>query len=256
MTGSVSVSRSFCATLTLLPHRCNLEKPLPAPFTERPRIGIRIYVRGNTKRFIFALVGELTNWQSKTRLKSAKLLKYIVVLCEEYLTMEAHKLLPSYIKALGFARDDHDKELENLLCEICELSGRYMAPESYVHYVLPRLRGDVDIVQFGVDSGTRCCVMTALRCMLEGSKASLIPPLLSELIETIVDPYVIDIESPLVHATALDLMNTLLSRVQGKGLAATEAHFQSTGRLKSMKETITKAFRYLLMSAKPDFLSF
>jgi hypothetical protein len=223
--------------------RCNLEKMLPPPFTERPRIGIRIYVRGNTKRFLFALVGELTNWQSKTRLKSAKLLKYIIILCEEYLTMEAYRLIPAYIKALGFAREDKDKDLEALLCEICELSGRYTAPESYVHYILPRLRCDVDVAQFGVDSATRCCVMTVLRCMLDGSKASLIPPLLPELIDVIVDPYVIDIESVNVHCNAIDLMNILLSKVQGRGLAATEAHFQTTGRLKSMKDSITKAFR-------------
>jgi hypothetical protein len=30
--------------------RINLDKPLPAPFKERPRIGIRLYVRGNTRR--------------------------------------------------------------------------------------------------------------------------------------------------------------------------------------------------------------
>jgi hypothetical protein len=36
--------------------RNNLSKPLPPPFKERPRIGIRMYVRGNTKRFLKALV--------------------------------------------------------------------------------------------------------------------------------------------------------------------------------------------------------
>jgi len=60
-------------------------KSLPAPFAERPRIGMRLYVRGNIKRFLSALVNELTNWLSKTRLKSANLLKVIVVLCEEHL---------------------------------------------------------------------------------------------------------------------------------------------------------------------------
>jgi hypothetical protein len=55
------------------------------PFTERPRIGMRLYVRGNSKRFLSALVNELTNWLSATRVKSAKLLKIIVVLCEVYM---------------------------------------------------------------------------------------------------------------------------------------------------------------------------
>jgi hypothetical protein len=223
--------------------RINLDKPLPSPFTERPRIGVRLYVRGNTKRFIFALVNELTNWQSKTRIKSARLLKYIIVLCEEYLTMEAYKLLPAYVKALGFARDDKDKELEGLMGEICELTGRYTAPDSYVHFILPRLKGDPDVAQFGVDSATRCNVMDVLRNLLEGSKASVIPPLLSDIVETLVDPFVIDVESVSVHKAALNLLNTLLTRVQGRALASTEAHFQATGRLKSLKDTITKAFK-------------
>ena len=104
--------------------RINLDKPLPKPFTERPRIGVRLYVRGNTKRFLFALVNELTNWLSATRLKSARLLKLVVALCEEHLTMEAHSLLPSFVKALSFAREDSDRELYFTLLEVYELLGR------------------------------------------------------------------------------------------------------------------------------------
>ena len=110
-----------------------------------------MYVRGNTKRFLFALVNELTNWLSATRLKSARLLKMIVVLCEEHLTMEAHSLLPSFIKALSFAREDNDRDLYFVLLEVYELLGRYMHPEAYLHYILPRLRGDPEVVR---DSST------------------------------------------------------------------------------------------------------
>jgi hypothetical protein len=228
--------------------RCNLDKPLPSPFTEHPRIGIRIYTRGNTKRFIFALVGELTNWQSKTRLKSANLLKMVTVLCEEYLTMEMHRLLPSYIKALQYARDDGDKELEAVLCEVFELAGRYTAPDSYVHYILPRLRGDVEVTQFNMDAASRCCVIDVLKCFVDGSKNSLIPPYLSEIIDVIVDPFVIDPTSNSLHGSALGLLAMVLTKVQGRGLAMTAAHFQSTGRLKNMKDTIHKAFRFIFHS--------
>ena len=88
-------------------------------------IGMRLYVRGNCKRFLTALINELTNWLSATRVKSAKLLKLIVVLCEEHLTMEIHTLLPSFIQALKFAREDSDKELYFILLEVYELLGRY-----------------------------------------------------------------------------------------------------------------------------------
>lgn len=48
---------------------------------------------------------------------------------EEHLTMEAHTLLPAFIKALGFAKDDNDKELYGILRECYELLGRYILPE-------------------------------------------------------------------------------------------------------------------------------
>ena len=88
-------------------------------------IGMRLYVRGNCRRFLAALINELTNWLSATRVKSAKLLKLIVTLCEEHLTMEIHTLLPSFIKALKLAREDSEKELYFILLEVYELLGRY-----------------------------------------------------------------------------------------------------------------------------------
>ena len=110
---------------------------------------------GDDVPFLTALVSELTNWISKTRIKSANLLKHIIFLCEEHLTMEAHVLFPMYIKALVHAKNDTDKELYNLLLEVYEMVGRYTPVEVYIQYVLPRLRGDPDVVQFGVDSSTR-----------------------------------------------------------------------------------------------------
>ena len=138
--------------------RMNLDKPLPPPFTERPRLGQRLYVRGNCKRFLVALVSELTNWVGTTRLKSANLLKMVVVFTEEHLTMEAYTLLPAFIKALGFAREDTDKDLQGILLETYELVGRYVAPDVYLRWILPRLSGDPSVAQFGVRVSVCLCV--------------------------------------------------------------------------------------------------
>ncbi|GMH56157.1 hypothetical protein TrRE_jg12906, partial [Triparma retinervis] len=59
--------------------RTNTEAPLPAPFEERPRLGARLFVRGNTKRFFKALLRELTNWIDVTRDRSADLIVNLVV---------------------------------------------------------------------------------------------------------------------------------------------------------------------------------
>lgn len=40
--------------------RANHTKPLPRPFSGRPRIGARLYVRGNTRRFL--MVSDVWIW--------------------------------------------------------------------------------------------------------------------------------------------------------------------------------------------------
>ena len=40
-----------------------------------------------------------------------------------------------------------------------ELAGRFLLPDVYVHYILPRLRGDPDVVQFGTDTPMRVAVL-------------------------------------------------------------------------------------------------
>lgn len=229
-------------------NRINLDKPFPFPFTERPRIGMRLYVRGNTKRFLSALVRELTNWVSTTRLKSANLLKMVIVLCEEHLTMEAHSLFPEFIKALRFSREDKDTTLHKTLLEVYEILGRYIVPELSVYYILPRLRGDPDIVQFGVDSETRITVMEFLQALLLGAKTNMLVPLFDEIVTVLTDPFVISLDSVKLQNAATDVLITLFESVKGKGNSIIEAHYVSTGRLTSRKATFLKAFKFLLIN--------
>ena len=228
--------------------RINLDKPLPLPFVERPRIGMRLYVRGNTKRFLHALVNELTNWVSTTRLKSAALLKVVVVLCEEHLTMEANLLFPAFLKALRFARDDKDEQLQRALLDVFELLGRYIVPEVSVYYILPRLRGDKDVVQFGVDSETRIVVMLFLQALLEGAKPQLVAPLFEELLGALTDPFIISPDSPNLQNAAMDTMCTIFQAAKGREQAVVEAHFVATGRLTSLQKTLRNTFRFLLIN--------
>lgn len=226
--------------------RINLDKPYPKPFTERPRIGLRLYVRGNTKRYLLAIINELTSWQSKVRVKSAQLLKIVFFLCEEHLTMEAHTMLPSLIKALGFAKEDKDDELYKLLLEVYELYGRYTLPDTYIHYILPRLRGDPHVTAFGPDSNTRVTVLEFLNSLLRGTKPSLLPLYFEELVHTLTDPFVIDPESKSVPIAALDVILTIIGAMKGRGKAAIEGHFLQTGRLTTLKSICRKVFQVLL----------
>lgn len=49
------------------------------------------------------LLVELSDWMSRTRLQSAKLLRTLIVYCEEHLTVETHKLIPYLQRALEAA---------------------------------------------------------------------------------------------------------------------------------------------------------
>jgi len=227
--------------------RMNLEKPLPYPFTTRPRIGLRLYVRGNVKRFLNALINELTNWMSHARNKSATLLKVVVVLCEESLTMEAFTILPSLIRALKIAKEEEvGTQLHTHLLEVFELMGRFMLPETYVHYILPRLVGDLDVAQFGADTSIRISVLDCLGALLSGSKPSQIAPFFDAILTTLTDPFVIDPESSLLTKAALRVVVTLLESFQGHAKVAIESCFLQTGRLTSLKGAVQKAFRFLI----------
>mmetsp|Transcript_32943 Transcript_32943/g.33555 ORF Transcript_32943/g.33555 Transcript_32943/m.33555 type:complete len:1209 (+) Transcript_32943:51-3677(+) len=239
--------------------RINLSKPLPPPFLDRPTVGIRLYVRGTSHRFLKALMNELMNWTSKTRVKSAKLLKLIVVLCEEHLTMEAYSYLPTLVKAVNFSLEDKDIELHALLMEICELTGRYIVPETFIHYILPRLRGDTDILQFSADSKYRVAIMEMMRYMLDGVKPTLIPNHFHEIVSVLTDAYVIDPESTLLRREALQVLRVLLNSLcivcRKKSIIGIENdYFQSTGRLMtSFQLSLRAVFKMLVetLSHKP-----
>jgi hypothetical protein len=213
----------------------NTNRPLPKPFIERPRLGVRMYVRNNAYRFNKALVGELTNWLSKVRLKSARLLKLICFLCEEHMTNDSYKLIPEYTKALSLARQDRDTELHQVLMEVFEIIGRFTHPDVYCHFFLSRLRGDPGVTVFGIDNDTRSSVLQLLCQFLTGTRPNLIPEHFAEICSTLCDPRYVDFESSTqLREYALETLLRLLQLMQsneGGVRSATAAAFLSTGRL-------------------------
>jgi hypothetical protein len=53
-------------------------------------------------------------------------------------------------------------------------NSRYMLPDAYLHYILPRLRGDREVSSFGTDTATRITVMEFLQVTLTLTLPSLI----------------------------------------------------------------------------------
>lgn len=158
--------------------------------------------------------------------------------------MEVHSLLPSFIKALYFAKQDHDKELYHLLLEVYELFGRYTAPEIYIHYIVPRLKGDVDVVQYGADTQMRTIIIEFLSALLSGTKPTLVATHFIELVDVLTDTFVVDEDSSVeLRLGALNVIVTLLTALKGKGMKVLESQFLMTGRLTSLKHAVSKVFR-------------
>ena len=106
--------------------------------------------------------------------------------------------------------------LYTTLKELFELLGRYIQPEVYIYYILPRLRGDKEVVAFGVDTATRVVVLDFLQALLTGSKAAMVVPHLDELVSTLTDPFVAPFDSPSMQTAAVEELITIFQAVKGK----------------------------------------
>ena len=195
--------------------RANHGPPLPRPFEERPRLGTRLYVRGATRRFFKPLLRELTSWMSKTRAQSLGLLQTVIVYVEESLTQDLHTLVPEFCQALKVLEHDAEYDmaekvsvgctwrtirppttppphrptdpLSHQLISCCELLGRYIPPDSHIPFLLPRLRGDLEVLPGGTDAESRSLVLRVGAAMMRGSLPSELLPHLKELFEAFTD---------------------------------------------------------------------
>eukprot|EP00752_Nemacystus_decipiens_P006103 g5507.t2 len=192
--------------------RANHNKPLPRPFTGRPRIGARLYVRRNTRRFLLPLLGEMSNWISTTRLQSALLFRTLVVYCEEHLTVETHKLIPHLQRALHLAISAKDKLLERTILECCELVGRYIVPESYLPHMLSRIQEEPEVNP----TGSRATLLIILWKLMEGSLPKVLAPHTTEIIDA-VTARMEDIvgEAPTIRDATINVISVVTKSMEG-----------------------------------------
>ncbi|CAM9489910.1 unnamed protein product, partial [Scytosiphon promiscuus] len=232
--------------------RANHSKPLPRPFSRRPRIGARLYVRSNTRRFLTPLLAEMSNWISKTRLQSALLFRTLVVYCEEHLTVETHKLIPHLERAIQLAISEKDEALQSVLLDCCELVGRYVVPESYLPHMLSRIKEEPEVNPTG--NRQVATLLMILWKLMEGSLPEVIVPHGAEIID-VVTALSDDIasEATPTRSATIKVLSRVANSIKECGLQAIEERtFASTGRLSSMKRHITAAIKFLLACRRVD----
>ena len=245
----------------------NLDRPLPAPFDAnggRPRLGARLFVRGQVRRFTGPLLGELTNWVSKTRKSAALLLKTVLVFQEETSTQDCERIIAA-MRQCVHAGDGVGEEIE----AAAELLGGYLPlGETVLPLLLPHVLGgemaqalvgkageaggDVEAIVAG-DGGTtsekRAGALAVLGAVVRGAKPATILPHVRVLVSTVSNPGLLGGEQsdPMLRKALLAATSALCKALQGRGKAVVEAHFRETGRLASLGPTHCDLLRVLLV---------
>eukprot|EP00956_Cyclotella_meneghiniana_P004695 scaffold5772_cov55-Cyclotella_meneghiniana.AAC.5 len=129
---------------------------LPQPFSQRPSLGARLFVRSNTGRFYMAILGELSNWKGQTRRRSADLLLILVVYCEEHLTKDFHMTIASIAKAVELEiKDENESAHLNTLSrieQVLSLLSKYIDPSAYLSLLMSKISGGCSYSEDGVHS--------------------------------------------------------------------------------------------------------
>ena len=165
--------------------RIDYSQPLPFPFPTRPRLGARMYVRGQIKRFLKPLLKELGeshygdllhnshecsslfrlrpgDWMSTAKTRAISLLMDVLVYCEEHITQEAHDIVPVLIKL--YSSGDNVEAVNNA----ATLFGRFVQPEVYLPLLVPYVEGDVVLAGETSDLLSRAFALKLLARFLAG----------------------------------------------------------------------------------------
>ncbi|RYY77662.1 hypothetical protein EON63_18315, partial [archaeon] len=185
-------------------------------------------MRSNCKRFLTAVLNELTAWQEHTRLKSIRLIMLLVVLCEEHLTIDTYTIIPLLLKAYyttiqetpltmhqaPISTSHHTpsflhhtpssihhtpSELVYGFLTVFELMGRFIHPDTYVYYLVCRLTNEGDgVANPYTDHTYTLCVAHMLVMMVYGSKGGGgggLAPHLDVLVKALTDLRVLPLDS-------------------------------------------------------------
>jgi len=200
---------------------CNYDQNLPSIFDGRPRLGARLFVRHNSKRFFLALLKELTSWISKTKEQSIKLLQVLVVYCEEHLTMDSHNTILCIIEAIQLIEKE-DKDISSIgincsLLDTLELLGKYISPDVYVPLLLQRIVGKTEAVTTFSEDGhhnevSKSVHLKALKAMISGSNPKKLLDFKMILISSLT--YENSIEHCIMTTVAIECLKTLVTLLE------------------------------------------
>ncbi|KAF0756401.1 hypothetical protein AaE_004645 [Aphanomyces astaci] len=213
---------------------CNFTKPYPAPFSGRPSLGTRLYIRGRCRRFINTLLRELNHWQGPTRVHASRLLVCLLVYCEDTITVDLHLIVPHLIQCWD------DVVIRTSLGQVADCCGRFTQPASYISLFLPYIRGDTPSLKI-------VPAMQVLHAMLGGMSGVNRTNLLAQLpllTEALTMRFLLNSTS--VQSALSELVHGIVCHLQGLSNLGCDPSFESHGRLVSKSLLFERLLRILL----------
>nr|KAG5713594.1 hypothetical protein BaRGS_024642 [Batillaria attramentaria] len=151
-------------------------KPAPIyypPDVERPNLGCRTLVNRHASKILPGLMRDICDWVLETRIKSAQLLKTLLINLEEYTTQHIELLLTGMYKA----SIDEERRVVADVEKSAELTGYFVEPDVWCKLVLTGLRMS--------HSHGNLLVIAAL---IRGSQVAKLIPHVTELSQALLNP--------------------------------------------------------------------
>ncbi|XP_029106007.1 dynein assembly factor 5, axonemal [Scleropages formosus] len=146
---------------------------------ERPGLGCRELVVRNLCKVLPAVSRDMTDWLVTTRVKSAQLLRVLLLHAEDHSTQHLGLLLSALYRACA----DGEPGVVRSGLESAELIGTFVSPEVFLKLLLPHVENS-----FSTSSSCPAAPLAVLSAALRGSSGGALRPHLGRVGDTLAHP--------------------------------------------------------------------
>uniref|UniRef100_A0A8C1EMS0 Dynein axonemal assembly factor 5 n=1 Tax=Cyprinus carpio carpio TaxID=630221 RepID=A0A8C1EMS0_CYPCA len=167
-----------------LKDKMDFRLPAPALYTsgvERPGLGCRELVVRNLSKLLPAVGRDIGDWLVQTRVKTAQLLRVLLLHAEDHCTQH----LQSLLTVLYHACADPETDVRAQCLESAKLLGAFVSAEVYLKLLLPHVEDFTSC-----SSASPWAPLTVLGAILRGSSREALQPHLIKIGDTLAHPEV------------------------------------------------------------------
>ena len=209
----------------------------PAPFKGRPRLGTRLFVRSNCRRFLQPLMRELGDWKDQTRVHAARLLRVCLVYMEEHMTGHLHELVGCFCRSALY---EHADAAKLWMPECAKIVSSFVDPKPFLELLLPVVLGEAAggrAVSVPLRS-SRSQALAVLSPLLEAVSVKRLLPHAKAIAEALCDSHLASSHEVGEKRRHFKCIRSFARKLHGDVDKASEAHFQATGRFLSIERPV------------------